>query len=129
MNIQKLVASLVLATILLATGFSICRQVVAEGMNCMHESEMCQIPFSNHMDLFFTVHPSTNQGAAVSLLLSSLIVFFVARFFPVTKDSVVDLEKIRLRIKNLLQHLAHTFTPVFLVLAFSRGILHSKRYA
>lgn len=129
MNIQKLVASLALATILLATGFSVCRQVVMEGMSCMHHSEMCQIPFSNHMDLFFTAHPTTNQGAAVSLLLSSLLVFFVARFFPVAESADVDLARLRVKIQNLFRYLAHTFTPLFLVLAFSKGILHSKRYA
>lgn len=129
MNTQKLVASLALATVLLATGFSVCRQVVMEEMSCMHHGEMCQIPFSNHMDLFFTAHPTTNQGAAVSLLLSSLLVFFVARFLSVAKRAHAARDAFRLKIKRLLEYLAHTFAPLFLVRAFSRGILHAKRYA
>ena len=140
MKFPKLAATFALASILLATAFSVCRQmsmvdlnsILAPGMaaaDCVNEAATCPAVFDSHMDLFSRIHPSTAQGYSALLFLSGLVVFFAAWFLPAVENTGGDLETLQVRIRTLLSYLTRTFTPLFLVFAFSRGILHSKRHA
>jgi len=93
--------------------------------DCMQDSRNCPIP-AEHMSQFFSVHPATLLDQLAFFLV--LVVLSVA-WFLVFKNFVAENERLRLKLRNSMKHLAHAFTPNFLVFAFSKGILHSKIYA
>ncbi len=143
---QRILSSFALVTITLVSLVSVCKQMfticgfdcaqhemsMSESihrnmMDCSTNARACSSPSSDHMATFASLYPSTETDAWSAVLILCAVVV-IAWSFNIKKD-LLDAERLKAKIRNDLRSLAHSFTPNFLVLAFSRGVLHSKIYA
>ncbi len=132
-RVQKALSSLVLTTIVLVSVVSVCKQMfMVCGFDCAGQSMSMmdhahQNMGTDHMASFASVHPSTMPDAFSTLFVACAV--FVALWVFSIKDHLIDAERLTAKTRCCIRNLAQSFTPSFFVLAFSKGILHSKIYA
>ncbi len=142
---KKLIATLALATILLVSLVSICKQTLATcGFNCFGQpmsampmapqmescaqnNATCPIPMQDHMAIFSTMYSAVATDAASLIVIVS--VAFLVSWFLISKDDCCELKKVQSRLRSIKYRFAHSITFSFLIFAFRHGILNSKKYA
>jgi hypothetical protein len=145
--LRKILSSFILVTVLLVSLVGICKQMLnATCLGCaQHEVAMvetashhdmaecgmdaksCPAPVGDHMTTFASLYPATPVNAAD--LASILFVVFAVAFLFDTKKHFVDFERMRAKTRSYIRKRLGASKLDVLVVAFSRGILHSKIYA
>ncbi|MFA5750399.1 MAG: hypothetical protein WC895_04210 [Candidatus Shapirobacteria bacterium] len=145
-HINTLASSLVIATLVLVSLISVCKQSlmtcamdcssemtgavqISVGMNgCDASMSACGAPMQDHMTTFASMYPSATSDASSSSLAIIGITLLAAWVF-ISTDASVDRERMRTRLRVLRRRLPQANSPNFLVFAFSQGILNSKIFA
>lgn len=142
MFIKKALSSIVLATTLFIASIGICTAMTIPSvdimdtgihsaiMDCLENSAACPIDMAEHMSFLSSLIPGLNQDVLGKLLALVMVIVPLALWF-VAKQAIKSssLEAAyRFRLRQYLFAPLEWFTLPQLTLAFSRGILNSKRY-
>lgn len=92
--------------------------------DCMQKNTGCEVSLAEHMKPFSQAHPFSETNILNTLLMLTFVVCFW-----IFQNYLLDHERFRQKLRSHLHALAQSFTPPFLIFAFSKGILHSKIYA
>ncbi len=143
---KNLASGLVIATLLLVSVVSVCKQSLmtcgmscssemttaihfSDGMDgCDHGISACGSLTQDHMSTFAFLYPSMNTDATSSFLAIISLTLLATWVFANTTDRA-DHARIRTKLRYLQRRLLQAVSPNFLVLAFSEGILNSKIFA
>lgn len=145
MFFRAFVSSIALAITLLIAVFGVCSPAIMSGaetlgfhtethtqaMICLDNSITCEMSFSEHLTFLNSLLPGLNQETVGSLLvlLTLALPLTFWTFYEHSRCLSAFSTLSRLRLKRFFQAFVQWFTMPTLTFAFSRGILHAKRYS
>ncbi len=142
---NRLATSFAFTALILASVVGICKQTPAVcGLSCSEQAmgaihidsategceqniSTCSASIEDHMTSFTAVYPSVTANTVS--LLSVAVTAFLAAWFLAAKRETEGYQKIKARLREFKRRISNSFSPAFLVFAYSQGILNSKIYA